>query len=519
MHHSNQLPGNTPEASNKATQSSHQLERQTESLHQRNFHFEALINEAPLGIYLLDESLRIRQANLAALELLSDDQNLIGRDFEAVIRTVWAESYANEIVRRIRTTLATGEAYFSTTHIEPGLDPGATECFAWQINRVLLQDGSQGVVCYFRDISDQVVAREAIAESKLQRRRAAEGLRAIAARARCLLWYADVEDRGDRTLHWNLRVADEEAARRFLPLDMPAGHDHGRAIAEARLPEDRARMIWGDDEIRAGRSYQQEFRVRDVDGNVRWLCEDVQIEAVGPNLWYAVGICVDITERKRAEEERANHLAEIETLNSRLQLAMAETHHRVKNNLQVISALVDMQNMKHEESVPAAELHRIGQHIRALATIHDLLTAHAKTDSDTECLQTSEIMNRLLPLLQGLAQGRRVSVQTQDIALPMRHGTSLAVLVNELVSNAVKHGGGQINVTLTAEKGLAQLEVCDDGPGFPEGFEPQKAANTGLELIDTLSRLDLRGTTTFHNRPQGGACVTVEFPLPSQPAP
>src|SRR5207247_50209 len=128
--------------------------------------------------------------------------------------------------------------------------------------------------------SAQVPAREAIAESEEQRRRTAEGLRAIAARAHCLLWYAEVEDHGERALHWTLRVADEEAARHFLPIQMPFGHSYGRALAEARLPEDRARMAWGDEEIRAGRSYRQEFRVRDAGGNIRWLVEDVQIEAI-----------------------------------------------------------------------------------------------------------------------------------------------------------------------------------------------------------------------------------------------
>lgn len=488
-----------------------------EDLHPRKSQLEAVLHEAPLGVYVLDADLRIRQANLAALQLLEGSSDCIGREFDAIIRERWPQSYADDIIRSIRHTLESGEPFVGEEDAGRAVDDGSSVNFKWQINRVLLQDGSHGVVCYFRDISAQIRAREAVAESEDQRRRATEGLRTIASRARCLLWYAEVEDRGERNLHWTLRVADEEAASRFLPLEMPPGHDHGRAIAEARLPEDRVRMSWGDEQVRAGNSYQQEFRVRDLFGNIRWLSEDVQIETIGPKRWNAVGICVEITERKLAEEERAKHLSEIESLNTRLQRAMAETHHRVKNNLQVISALVDMQNMKHEEYVPVTELRRIAQHIRALATIHDLLTAHAKTDSDTEYLHTAEIMDKLMPLLQTLAEGRTVTISTEDIEVPMRQGTSLAVLVNELVSNAVKHGGGEILVTLSVNSGTARLEVCDDGPGFSPDFDPQKSANTGLELIDSLSRLDLRGKTTYENRPQGGACVVVEFPLPSVP--
>jgi PAS domain S-box-containing protein len=475
---------------------------------------QTLLNNAPLGVYLVDQDFRIREVNPNAMSMFGDIQGgVVGRDLDEIIHILWEEEYADEIISIFRHTLQTGEPYITPERPEYRIDRGVTEYYEWRIDRMPLPDGRFGLVCYFRDISAQVLARATIAESEEHRRRAAKGLRAIAARAHCLLWYAEVEDRGEPDLHWTLWMADEEAARRFLPIKVPLGHTYGRALAEARLPEDRARMAWGDGEIRAGRSYRQEFRVRDAGGDIRWLAEDVQIEAIGPNRWYAVGICVDITERRQAEEEREKHRAEIETLNHRLQRAMAETHHRVKNNLQVISALVDMQSMKHEGVVPAGELNRIGQHIRALATIHDLLTVHAKASSNVESLRTAEVMDKLMPLVQSLAEGRRVSVQVEDIEVPMRQGTSLAVLVNELVSNAVKHGGQEIDVSLTLVRDTARLEVCDDGPGFPPGFDPLKAANTGMELIDSLSRLDLRGTVTYENRSEGGARVVVEFPV------
>jgi two-component sensor histidine kinase len=98
--------------------------------------------------------------------------------------------------------------------------------------------------------------------------------------------------------------------------------------------------------------------------------------------------------------------------------------------------------------------------------------------------------------------------------MPVRQSTSLTVLVNELVSNAVKHGRGAIRLALTTRDGRALLEVTDEGPGFPAGFDPVTAANTGLELIQTLARLDLQGDTRFENIQGGGARVVVEFPIP-----
>jgi signal transduction histidine kinase len=132
--------------------------------------------------------------------------------------------------------------------------------------------------------------------------RGQEALRIIAGRARCILWHADVEDRGGRTLHWDLKLFDEESAQRFLPIHIPSGLSYVQAWYESRLPEDKCRMDeYGDGQARAGRSFRQEFRCRALDGEVRWLAEDVQIETLAPGRWRAVGVCTDITERKRAE--------------------------------------------------------------------------------------------------------------------------------------------------------------------------------------------------------------------------
>ena len=102
-----------------------------------------------------------------------------------------------------------------------------------------------------------------------------------------------------------------------------------------------------------------------------------------------------------------------------------------------------------------------------------------------------------------------------DVRLPIKQGMSLAVLINELVTNAVKHGGRRIELTLGLTEGKMTLVVCDDGPGFTEAFHPNTAAQFGLELVESVGRLDLGGQTSYSNRPEGGACVQVTFPLPA----
>jgi PAS domain S-box-containing protein len=212
--------------------------------------------------------------------------------------------------------------------------------------------------------------------------------------------------------------------------------------------------------------------------------------------------------------DRVKHQQEIEALNARLRRSVQETHHRVKNNLQVISALVELQVEAGEAMVPAGALRRIGQHTQSLAALHDLLTQEAKTNVEAESISTKAALAKLIPLLQSTAGERRIRYRTDDFRLPVREGASLALLVSELVSNAVKHGHAEIELTLTVNGGTACLEVCDDGPGFPPDFEWSEAANTGLWLIDSTGRHDLRGNISYDNSLAGGARVVVTFPVP-----
>jgi two-component sensor histidine kinase len=100
--------------------------------------------------------------------------------------------------------------------------------------------------------------------------------------------------------------------------------------------------------------------------------------------------------------------------------------------------------------------------------------------------------------------------------MPVHHVTTLAILVNELVSNAIKHGNGEIHLVFSIHGDRAVLEVKDQGPGFPDPFHAVTAAKTGLELVQTLAHLDLQGEARFENRVEGGGRAVVEFPIPKR---
>lgn len=130
-----------------------------DSLRRRTAQFETLLANAPLGVYLIDADFRFREANPTARAVFGDLPDLIGRDFVATLRAIRSEQHSNEVLQRFRHTLATGEQYLSAETVPQRPDGQATGYFTWQLNRIPLPDEGYGVVCYFRDVSPQVLAR------------------------------------------------------------------------------------------------------------------------------------------------------------------------------------------------------------------------------------------------------------------------------------------------------------------------------------------------------------------------
>ncbi|HUR97201.1 MAG TPA: PAS domain S-box protein, partial [Pyrinomonadaceae bacterium] len=127
---------------------------------------QALLDQTPMGVYLVDADFRIVAVNPTAMPVFAGIPDLIGRDFDEVIHRLWSEEYADEVVRLFRHTLETGEPYYTPERIEERRDLGVAEYYEWQISRIPLPDARDGVVCYFRDVSAQVFARLNLAASE-----------------------------------------------------------------------------------------------------------------------------------------------------------------------------------------------------------------------------------------------------------------------------------------------------------------------------------------------------------------
>ena len=137
-----------------------------QDLQLRSDQFECLLNAALYGIYMVDDNFRVRHANHYALNAFNNIPDLNGRDFGDVMRLMWPAHKANKVIKQFRHTLETGRSCVVPEMIEQRLDRDAIEYFAWEIHRIPLPNGKFGVVCYFQDISERVLAQQAIVASE-----------------------------------------------------------------------------------------------------------------------------------------------------------------------------------------------------------------------------------------------------------------------------------------------------------------------------------------------------------------
>jgi two-component sensor histidine kinase len=224
---------------------------------------------------------------------------------------------------------------------------------------------------------------------------------------------------------------------------------------------------------------------------------------------------VDITERRRAEREREAFLATLkETLKER-EVLLQEIHHRVKNNLQVISSLINMQARNPGPGSSHDALQECQTRVLAIALIHEKLY-QSKDYADVRFAEYARGLAGNVFLAMGTAPGGvALELLVDDIPLGIDRAIPCGLVINELITNALKHGcrgdrSGTIQVGLTRVAGdRLKLWVRDDGPGLPPGFSIATASSMGLRLVTTLCR-QLDATLEIGDGP--GASFALVFP-------
>lgn len=204
--------------------------------------------------------------------------------------------------------------------------------------------------------------------------------------------------------------------------------------------------------------------------------------------------------------------------NNRIETLIRELHHRVKNNMQVVSSLLSLQSLRMEEGKAKEAVAEGQRRMEAMALIHQKLYQQ-------EAMTWVDMKAYVSELVQHLIDGYGTSlielkIEADDIELDIDTAVPLGLIINELITNSLKYGigraaGDKLFVGLYDLPSAYQLTLADNGPGFPDGFNIATTGSFGLKLVNTLVR-QLRATITW--RDHAGAAFEVFVPKLKRPA-
>jgi PAS domain S-box-containing protein len=246
--------------------------------------FYALMEQAPIGVYVVDDQFRLNQVNAYAQPAFAKVEAPIGRDFTEVMQILWGMELGGQVAALFRHTLATGERYVAPRFSEHRYDLDENKAYEWEIQRVTLPSGRHGVVCYFRDITERVQAEEALRHSEALYRTIGESINYG-------VWVCAPDGR------------NTYASESFLKLvGLTQAECSNFGWEQLLHPDDRERTITAWLEcVRTGGNWDMEHRFRGVDG--QWhhiLARGLPVKDSRGKIISWAGINLDISRLKQA---------------------------------------------------------------------------------------------------------------------------------------------------------------------------------------------------------------------------
>ncbi len=426
--------------------------------------FEALINHAPLGVYLVDADFRIRAVNPVALPVFGDIPGGVeGRDFAEVIHILWEKEYADEIVNIFRRTLDTGESYIASGRTEFRLDRERTEHYEWRAERILLPDGRFGVVCYFRDISE--------------RKRAQENANLLASIVESSDDAIVSKDLNGRIVSWN------QGAERLF------GYSAAEAVGESiallippeRLDEEPKileRLKRGErvDHFETVRMRKDGTRlnvsltvspVKDADGRV-----------VG-----ASKIARDVTERMRQEQALQQANRALQRANADLQQFAYSASHDLQEPLRMVAAYSELLKRRFGGKLGPVGDEYIGHAVQGAVRMENLLKGlrtytqvSMSDDQPAGEADAGEVLKKaLLNLEAAIGESGALITHTGLPRLRIQE-FQLEQVFQNLIGNAIRYRSEQqprIHVECRIQDGAWLFSVQDNGIGIDPQFKEQ----------------------------------------------
>lgn len=273
------------------------------------------------------------------------------------------------------------------------------------------------------------------------------------------------------------------AARKVL--DLEPEELIGSSVIEYIHPDDQDRLRGLLGTIETGEHVEiAPFRYRNRQGDWLWIESVVTNKLENPAIKGYVINSQDVTDEIIYQKELEESLKEKETL-------LAEIHHRVKNNLAIITSMMQLQAIKSDKPELHESLQVAQQRIHTIATIHELLYS----SESLSYIEFGENITQLVRSIEYIYSGENainLVVDVEAVPININQAIPCALMVNELVTNAYKHAfkpgqEGTITVELREKKGNVILNIFDNGIGLPDDFRVKSTSSIGMTLIHLLT--------------------------------
>ena len=448
-----------------------------------------VVEQAPMSIVITDRAGAIEYVNPAFCELTGyAKEEVQGRNTRIlksgatpieVYQDLWATLTAGEVWRgELNNRKKSGEAFVELAVVAPVID-------------------ADGRTTHYVALKEDITKEKAVEE---EARESGERFEQLVQHIDEVFWMTDVPK---AQMLYVSPAYEAIWGRTCASLMASPG-----AWLDAVHPEDRERSLQASLTDQASGAYDIEYRIVRPDGEIRWIHDRAfPVENQAGEVYRIVGVANDVTVRKQAHDALQASLREKEAL-------LKEVHHRVKNNLQVITSLLRLETGRSADASTIAVLRDMKGRIQSMALLHETLYRSGNFAAVDLGLYLRQLATQSFRTLNERPGSIHLELDVASVRVEMDQAIPCGLLVNELISNCLKHGfpgerTGSIRVALQAAHGSTlRMSVADTGIGLPADFESKQARSLGLQLASDLAK-QLGGKLEIESGPGSGASFAV----------